>query len=89
VSEGRYYLLLIAEYDDPETAGIVVDKMQERFQNGNWQTVIVESLRGGLHPRAFSKGKYIAFWADGSQVWLLWDLDNQRRLLEAIGQNDR
>jgi len=89
VSEGRYYLLLIAEYDDPETAGIVVDKMQEHFQNGNWRTVIVEPLRSGLHPQAFSKGKYIAFWADGSRVWLLWDLDNQRRLLEAIGQNDR
>lgn len=89
VSSGYYYLLMITEYDDNDTAGIAADRLQDYFEDQYWETVMVPPMANGIHPRAFENESFAAFWSKGNQLWLIWDCGSQSKLTDAITQHER
>jgi hypothetical protein len=86
LGSGEYFLLLIARYDDSDTAAIAADRLQDRFSEKSWNTLIVPPLENGVHPRGFIDDTIAAFWNDGDKLWLCWDLTNQNALNAAMRQ---
>jgi hypothetical protein len=84
VSGGKVFLLIIGEYEDDDTARIAGDRLQDYFQDSDWETVIVGSPDDSIHPRAFLGLTYAAFWVKDNHLWLLWDLDTPTDLNNAI-----
>ena len=89
VGSGQYYLLVIAEYKDANTANAAQDKLMQYFQDQQWQTVMMQPMAKGQHPRGFSQKKFTAFWVSGSQLYWIWDCDSQAQLNAAMGQNNQ
>jgi len=83
---GSYYLLAIAEYEDEDTCEQAADRLKDWFTDAGWETVIVEPLRNGAHPRAFVSETCAAFWPDRDHLWLLWNLEDQDELTRALAR---
>ncbi|MCX6646099.1 MAG: hypothetical protein NTY09_07065 [bacterium] len=81
---GEYYLLLIAQYQDSDTAEIASTRLLDYFQNKNFETIMTPATPDGFHPRAFKDESCAAFWPNGDKIWLLWDLSDTDDLMSAL-----
>lgn len=81
---GEYYLLIIAEYEDNDTADIVSSRLLDYFRDEDFETIMVSSTPDGHHARAFQDEFCVAFWPVGDKLWLLWDLTGTDELMSAL-----
>ena len=81
---GEYYLLIIAEYEDSDTASLASTRLLDYFQDSDFETIIAPATPDGHHPRAFQDDFCIAFWPDGDKLWFLWDLTDTDELMSAL-----
>lgn len=86
---GEYYLLIVAEYSDNDSAKISADQLQVYFQRQGWEPVVTPPLSNGGKPRAFLNKTGAAFWATGKKLFLIWDTSSLTSLQSALKQQDK
>jgi len=88
LGSGEYYLYVMAEYEDTETAEGALLDLVEYFEYWNWDTVILPPMDSGPHPRGYSNEKFAAFWQNDNFIHLVWDVTDVSHLRTAVGQHD-